>query len=62
MPRDRNGEFEPQVIKKHQNDISVMNELKTRGVDTILIFCTENLRGIDDAIKSCYPESDYQNV
>jgi transposase-like protein len=40
--------------------ISVMNELKTRGVQTILIFCTDNLRGIDDAIKSCYPESDHQ--
>jgi transposase-like protein len=40
--------------------ISVMNELKTRGVQTILIFCTDNLRGIDDAIKSCYPEADHQ--
>ena len=40
--------------------VSVMNELKTRGVQTILIFCTDNLKGIDDAIKSCYPESDHQ--
>jgi len=40
--------------------IAVMNELKTRGVQTILVFCTDNLKGIDEAIKSCYPASDHQ--
>jgi transposase-like protein len=37
-----------------------MNELKTRGVQMVLIFCTDNLKGLDDAIKACYPESDHQ--
>jgi transposase-like protein len=37
-----------------------MNELKTRGVQTILVFCTDNLKGIDDAIKSCYSGVDHQ--
>jgi transposase-like protein len=40
--------------------LSVMNELKTRGVQTVLIFCTDNLKGLNDAIKACYPESDHQ--
>jgi transposase-like protein len=40
--------------------ISVMNELKIRGVQAILVFCTDNLKGIDDAIKSCYPEASHQ--
>ena len=40
--------------------VSVMNDLKARGVQSVLIFCTDNLKGIDDAIKSCFPESDHQ--
>jgi transposase-like protein len=40
--------------------LTVMNELKTRGVQTVLIFCTDNLRGLDDAIRSCYPDADHQ--
>jgi transposase-like protein len=40
--------------------LSVMNDLKARGVQDVLIFCTDNLKGLDDAIKSCYPNSDHQ--
>ncbi|MDR1334718.1 MAG: transposase [Holosporaceae bacterium] len=40
--------------------LSLMNDLKSRGVQRVLIFCTDNLRGLDDAIKSCFPESDHQ--
>jgi transposase-like protein len=40
--------------------LSVMNDLKARGVQQVLIFCTDNLKGLDDAIKSCFPESDHQ--
>lgn len=40
--------------------LTVMNELKTRGAQTVLIFCTDNLKGLDDAIRSCYPDADHQ--
>jgi transposase-like protein len=40
--------------------VSVMNDLKARGVQQVLIFCTDNLKGLDDAIRSCFPESDHQ--
>ena len=37
-----------------------MNDLKSRGVQDVLIFCTDNLPGISEAIKACYPQSDHQ--
>ena len=40
--------------------VSVMNDLKSRGVQDVLIFCTDNLTGISEAIKACYPQSDHQ--
>ena len=40
--------------------VSVMNDLKSRGVKDVLIFCTDNLTGISEAIKACYPQSDHQ--
>ena len=40
--------------------VSVMNDLKSRGVQDVLIFCTDNLSGISEAIKACYPQSDHQ--
>jgi transposase-like protein len=40
--------------------LCVMNDLKSRGVQQVLIFCTDNLKGLDDAITSCYPDSDHQ--
>jgi transposase-like protein len=40
--------------------LTVMNELKPPGVQTVLIFCTDNLKGLDDAIRSCYPDADHQ--
>jgi transposase-like protein len=40
--------------------LTVMNDLKARGVQQILIFCTDNLKGLDDAIKSCFPDSHHQ--
>ena len=40
--------------------ISVMNDLKSRGVQDVLIFCIDNLTGISEAIKACYPQSDHQ--
>ena len=40
--------------------VNVMNDLKSRGVQDVLIFCTDNLTGISDAIKACYPKSEHQ--
>jgi len=40
--------------------LSVLNELKTRGVKEIVIFCTDNLTGLDEAIKSTYKGADHQ--
>ena len=39
---------------------SVMNDLKSREVQDVLIFYTDNLTGISEAIKACYPQSDHQ--
>lgn len=40
--------------------LSVMNDFKTRGLQNILIFCTDNLNGLDSAISACFPSSDHQ--
>jgi putative transposase len=40
--------------------LSVLNELKTRGVQDILIICVDNLKGISDSIAASFPETDIQ--
>src|SRR5579875_1538475 len=40
--------------------LSVLNELKSRGVEDILITCVDNLKGFSEAISACYPKSDIQ--
>jgi transposase-like protein len=40
--------------------LSVMNDLKARGIQQVLIFCTDNLKESDNAIKGYFPESDHQ--
>ncbi|MDR1941637.1 MAG: IS256 family transposase [Endomicrobium sp.] len=37
-----------------------LNEIKTRGVKEVMIFCTDNLKGIKEAIEAAYPKSDHQ--
>lgn len=37
--------------------LTVLTDLKTRGVEDILIACTDNLKGFTDAIKSSYPKT-----
>lgn len=37
--------------------LSVLNELKNRGVKDILIICSDGLTGISDAIKAVYPQA-----
>lgn len=38
----------------------VLNELKNRGVQDILICCVDNLRGFSEAISACYPQTEIQ--
>ena len=40
--------------------LNVLNELKNRGVQDILIICVDNLTGFSDAIAACYPEAEIQ--
>jgi len=40
--------------------LNVLNEIKTRGVKEVFIFCTDNLNGIKDAISAAYSKSDHQ--
>ena len=52
VPRDRNGEFEPQLVKKHQTDVSAIEDkvlfLYSQGVSTRDIQKTmQEMYGID---------------
>ena len=40
--------------------LSVLNELKNRGVKDILIICADGLTGIKEAISSAFPQTEYQ--
>ena len=40
--------------------LSVLNELKNRGVQDILILCADGLTGIKEAIATAYPKTEYQ--
>ena len=40
--------------------LSVLNELKNRGVRDILIICADGLSGTKEAINAAYPQTEYQ--
>jgi transposase-like protein len=40
---------------------TVLNTLKNRGLEDILIACTDNLTGFSQAIEAVYPKTDIQN-
>lgn len=40
--------------------LSVLNELKNRGVEDVLIFSIDGLPGLNEAIRAVYPESEIQ--
>jgi putative transposase len=40
--------------------LSVLNEMRNRGVQDILITCVDNLTGFTEAIGACYPETQVQ--
>lgn len=39
---------------------SVLNELKNRGVQNILLICVDGLIGIKEGIETAYPSIEYQ--
>ena len=59
------GKKEVLTIQVGENEsakywLSVLNELKNRGVKDILIICADGLTGIREAIAAAYPETEYQ--
>lgn len=40
--------------------LSILNELKNRGVQDILIICADGLTGIKEAIAAAFPKTEYQ--
>lgn len=40
--------------------LSVLNELKNRGVQDILLTCVDNLTGFSQAITACFPQTEFQ--
>ena len=40
--------------------LSVLNELKNRGVKDILILCADGLTGIKEAVAAAFPKTEYQ--
>ena len=40
--------------------LSVLNELKNRGIKDILIFCADGLTGMKEAIAAAFPQTEYQ--
>jgi putative transposase len=40
--------------------LSVLNELKNRGVEDVLVFTVDNLKGISEAIEAVFPRAEVQ--
>jgi transposase-like protein len=40
--------------------MGILNDMKNRGVDDVLIVCVDGLKGFPDAIKAIYPQADVQ--
>ncbi len=70
IPRDREASFEPQVVQKHQKDISGIEEkilsMYAKGqsqrdisatIEDILSISLDGLRGLEKAIKSVFPNT-----
>ena len=59
------GKKEVLTIQVGENEsskywMSVLNELKNRGVKDILVICADGLTGIKEAITAAYPKTEYQ--
>lgn len=42
--------------------LPVINDLKSRGMQDVLIFCTYNLTGLNESTNTCYPNANHQNM
>jgi len=40
--------------------LGILNDLKNRGVEDILMFCVDGLAGIKEAIQAAFPKSEIQ--
>lgn len=40
--------------------LSVLNDLKTKGIKNVLVFCTDGLNGFTDVIGAVYPLAKHQ--
>lgn len=59
------GEKEVFTISVGENEsskywLSVLNELKNRGMEDIMIICAEGLAGIKEAVVTAFPKTEYQ--
>jgi len=55
------------TIKVGENEsskywLTVLNGLKNRGVQDILIICADGLTGIKEAIVTAFPKTEYQRL
>lgn len=64
---DINGEGRKEVLTISVGDnesskywLSVLNELKNRGVKDVLVICADGLTGIKEAIAAAFPKTEYQ--
>ena len=60
---DGNKDVLGMYIGEHETSkfwLTVLNELRNRGVDDILICCVDNLTGFSEAITACYPKTEIQ--
>ena len=62
-----NGDGKKEVLSIHVGEnesakywLSILNELKNRGVKDILILCADGLTGIKEAIAAAFPKTEYQ--
>ena len=40
--------------------VNVLNDLKSRGVEDVLVVVADNLKGLEKAVRSVFPKADYQ--
>jgi transposase-like protein len=60
---DGNKDVLGMYIGEHETSkfwLTVLNELKNRGVEDILICCVDNLAGFSEAIAACFPQTEIQ--
>ena len=60
---DGNKDVLGMYIGEHETSkfwLTVLNELKNRGIEDILICCVDNLTGFSEAIAACFPQTEIQ--